>query len=317
MTACFYESEFEEELINLIRKNYGLSKNEILYFITRFMIVNNLKEFKNINKDFFIDFLLEENNLPKKLIYKNVYIDRTILTNIINNWFFDLSKRKSKNSLDFSFIENTVQNILKESISINSKLKKESSYNDSICLLALKILNKQFGVEFNSFFRMENLVYDNNHNDLERFREEKLELTLSVCKEIEMNPFSLINEHDVEEFLKNHLSLIEPDLKLIGTQYKIKDAFIDILAEDKNENKVIIELKIKSNDTRLIWQSIYYPLEVKKELNLDNIRMIIVAPKLDNSIFDCLEQLHNIEYFEYSVKLENSKICDLNLSKII
>lgn len=314
MTDIYYESEFETKLLELIKQNYGLENNEIFYFVIRFMIVFNVLNFRDIKKDLFLKFILEDNNLDMNdIVYKKIVIANDSLENIIENWLFDLKK----DNFDTAFIENTVKNILKESSSESSKFKKEPFYNDLIVFYSLNKLNQQFNVKQNSYYRMNDLYYGDYHNEFARFREEKLDAILKSFKTFEANPFSLIKEVDVENFLKNHLDLIYPDLKLIGTQYPIKDAIIDILAEDKNNEKVVIELKIKPNDTRLIWQALYYPLELTKELNQKVSKMIVIAPKLNDSIKEVLVQLNNIEYFEYAVSLSEEKINNIILTKVI
>lgn len=94
-------------------------------------------------------------------------------------------------------------------------------------------------------------------------------------------------EQDLQNYLMHNIEKIEKGLKVVDTEYEIKDAVIDILAIDKNGKMCIIELKNTGDDQRVIFQCIHYPecFEVKP-------RVITVAPYYTDAILTTLKQLN-------------------------
>ncbi|MDA1650955.1 endonuclease NucS domain-containing protein [Bacillus cereus group sp. TH160LC] len=94
----------------------------------------------------------------------------------------------------------------------------------------------------------------------------------------------------LEDFLCDYIETIEDGMKLIERQHKVESGFIDILAEDINGVKCVIELKIVDNDKSIIWQSSYYPTCFDEE-----VRMITIAPNYSNKIYRALQNVKNVE----------------------
>ena len=78
MDKFYYEYEFEENLIKLIKDNYSLERNEKEYFLMRFMIINDIDEIKKIDLYKFIDFYL---NLEIFFKYSSSLMDNGIPKN--------------------------------------------------------------------------------------------------------------------------------------------------------------------------------------------------------------------------------------------
>ena len=78
---------------------------------------------------------------------------------------------------------------------------------------------------------------------------------------------------------------------------------------------MIVELKI-SNDKHLIWQSLYYPLSIRKQLKQSDVRMITVCPSYPNYIKEPLSLIPGVEMFQYKALLSNRKIDKIELFKI-
>lgn len=98
------------------------------------------------------------------------------------------------------------------------------------------------------------------------------------------------NEKMLESYIAHNIEIVETDMKLIDTQVKVKDGVIDILAEDKNGTACILELKMRTNDKNLIWQSAYYQSEIGED-----VRVITIAPSYDEVISKALMNVRNIE----------------------
>jgi Holliday junction resolvase-like predicted endonuclease len=101
-------------------------------------------------------------------------------------------------------------------------------------------------------------------------------------------------ELKLEKQLVKQIESIENGMKYINRQVEIKDGRIDILARDKNNTLCIIELKVVSNEERLIFQCVYYPTQFNEKT-----RMITIAPAYDNKISTALNSL-GVEMKRYS-----------------
>ncbi|KAA9007406.1 DUF91 domain-containing protein [Paenibacillus spiritus] len=110
-------------------------------------------------------------------------------------------------------------------------------------------------------------------------------------------------EKDLENYLKDNLCLVEDGMTLIGCQYSVTDGYIDILAEDIFRCKCIIELKIKNDDTSLVFQSVYYPSEFNEK-----VRMITITPGYVPRIKQSLESLRYVELMEYYFENDELRI---------
>lgn len=111
----------------------------------------------------------------------------------------------------------------------------------------------------------------------------------------------MISEFVLENFLQKHLELIEPGLKLLKRQFKIKHhGKIDFLCEDKNSNLVIVELKI------------YAHLSTIEQINWYKKAILIKFPeKKARFILTCLDKnediprlckVNNIEFLQIKDK---------------
>lgn len=97
-------------------------------------------------------------------------------------------------------------------------------------------------------------------------------------------------ENLLEAFLCYHIETIEDGMTFIERQHKVDYGVIDILAEDKNGVKCVVELKIVDDDKSITWQSAYYPACFDEE-----VRMITIAPNYSNKIYRALQNVKNIE----------------------
>jgi Holliday junction resolvase-like predicted endonuclease len=98
------------------------------------------------------------------------------------------------------------------------------------------------------------------------------------------------NEKLLESYIAHNIEIVESDMKVIDTQVKVNEGVIDILAEDKDGTSCIIELKVRSNDKNLIWQSAYYQSEIQED-----VRVITIAPSYDDVISKALLNVKNVE----------------------
>lgn len=126
---------------------------------------------------------------------------------------------------------------------------------------------------------------------------------------------SFAYEEDLRNYLSNNLSVIAPDLKLFkdrsdieGIEYPIDTGRkrVDILAIDKNNIPVVIEVKVSRGYEKVVGQCLYYKNRVKQLLNSTKVRIIIIAREITPQLKIATEDLPDVELFKYelSVKLE-------------
>lgn len=125
-------------------------------------------------------------------------------------------------------------------------------------------------------------------------------------------------ESHLRDYLKNNLSVIEPGLKLyrdeeddtiVGVEFDAGGKRIDILAVDKNDNFVVIELKVSKGYEKVIGQILRYKAWVRKNLaGEQGIRGIIIAKSITDDLKLAASETKEIELFEYDLKIELRKI---------
>ncbi|MGH0480990.1 endonuclease NucS domain-containing protein [Bacillus cereus] len=127
--------------------------------------------------------------------------------------------------------------------------------------------------------------FDNN-KDIEEKKDQMEMIWLKLMTNEIING----TESLLEDFLCDYIEFIEEDMTFIERQHKVENGIIDILAEDKNGVKCIIELKIVEDDKGIAWQSAYYPSCFDEE-----VRMITIAPNYSNRIYNALKNVKNVE----------------------
>lgn len=120
-------------------------------------------------------------------------------------------------------------------------------------------------------------------------------------------------ESDLRDFLANNLATLEPGLKLYqesarsGVEYPIEDGRIDILAIDKNNRPVVIELKLSRGRNRTIGQLSYYMGWVDEHFGKGPCRGMIVAREISEDLVVAVRRVPEVSLFRYrlSVSVEN------------
>ena len=124
-------------------------------------------------------------------------------------------------------------------------------------------------------------------------------------------------EADLRDYLGSNLHIIENGLELyssesgvIGVEYLIPKTHrrIDILAVDKNNDFVVIELKVSRGHEKTIGQALYYQSLVKSTFKVDNVRIVIVAREISAELRIGTKYLPNVQLYEYQLSLSLSKI---------
>ena len=123
-------------------------------------------------------------------------------------------------------------------------------------------------------------------------------------------------EKDLQNFLAKNLKLIEPELKLFeeeginGIEFPAGNRFIDILAIDKNNDFVVIELKVSKGYDRVVGQILRYIGWVEQKMASDGqkVRGIIICKEISEDLTLACSKQKEIELFEYELSVKLKKI---------
>ena len=312
---------YEDEVTNLLLEEwsykFGIKDEKLLYLYLklRYYLVSKNKTI--VERKPFIQFLLQELHITD-FYYKDVEFstymrDKNSFDNIIEDLEYQLYDKPTINIITGNLVDmHTYEmNILKDIKDYASKKVKKTekdAFTQKYYLhFALERLNEKFEVVL-----QEPRLIEGFHQKDALLLEVELERYLQASNFL-TNNLGSITESDLEDYLIRHLDLIEKDLKYLEHQYPLNEGRIDILAKDKDENIVIIELKIVE-DKHLLWQSIYYPQEIKKEYG-EKVRMIVICPTYSEYLLGPLSTLP-VELFSYVATISNHKIEQVQLKKI-
>lgn len=125
--------------------------------------------------------------------------------------------------------------------------------------------------------------------------------------------------HGYQSFIRNNIDKIG-DLKIVTEQFKIKNNFIDILAYDNNDDRlVIIELKNVETNHDIIGQTIRYYDLLKKSTAYNNLpiikdpKILLISPDFDKQLISSISHIDNIDIKLLKVNLDldsNAFICE-------
>jgi hypothetical protein len=120
-------------------------------------------------------------------------------------------------------------------------------------------------------------------------------------------------ERDLENFILGNLSLIQEGLEPYkgeeGRQYQVKSGRIDILAQDKEGNFVVIELKAGTATDAVLTQILAYMADVSHEIAEGRkVRGIIVAYGFTDRLVSAASLLPNLKLLKYKVKFEFEEV---------
>jgi len=110
-------------------------------------------------------------------------------------------------------------------------------------------------------------------------------------------------EKNLSELLMQDLELIEKGLKPLKNESPLPKGYIDILAEDKKGNLVVIEIKRRQASLNSVSQLKRYVREVEKRKNTKT-RGLICAPGITPHALNFLEK-EGFEFFKLDYEISN------------
>ncbi len=123
-------------------------------------------------------------------------------------------------------------------------------------------------------------------------------------------------EQDLKNFLVKNLSLIEPGLTLYedegitGVEFPVGGRFVDILALDKKQNFVVIELKVSRGYDRVIGQLLRYIawIEQHQAEPHQQVRGVIIAKEISADLMLAVSKVADVKLFEYELSVSLTKV---------
>lgn len=321
-----YESELRERFECELAYQYGVSTDVVFaYFHLRYLIECGNKVNVQLVQGL-SDFLISELNLPKGDFFeyrgekiKRRYQAENSIRNIMDDWLFSMSIRPIKNSKGLilpyeEYIEKESKRLLRHGKNKAKAYRLYTHYASYLKWSALELLNKLYGTVPKNPRGMDGIYYPTEHIEHVRTLEEVHFANIHASELISRDVAS-ISEHDLEDFLIKNLDKIEEGLKFLKKQVSIQDGRIDILARDRSGNFVILELKVQE-DKELIWQSVYYPMQFKKEYRVKDVRMLTVCPSYPPHILHTLKQIDGVEMVLFIPTVELGRIKRIETKRI-
>lgn len=128
-------------------------------------------------------------------------------------------------------------------------------------------------------------------------------------------------EKDLQNYLARNLEVIEPGLRLYtdegitGMEVEAGGRRIDILAIDKNNNLVVLELKVSKGYDRVVGQLLRYVNWVRREFaeSGQKVRGIIICRNMTDDLRLACADVPNVELVEYQLSVTVKKVPALEL----
>lgn len=123
-------------------------------------------------------------------------------------------------------------------------------------------------------------------------------------------------ERDLNNYLARNLHIIDPSLRLYneegvtGLEFPVGGRFIDILALDKDDNYVVIELKVSKGYDRVIGQLLRYVSWIKQHHAepSQTVRGIIIAKNISEDLRLACSELPAVALYEYDLSVAVRKV---------
>ena len=120
-------------------------------------------------------------------------------------------------------------------------------------------------------------------------------------------------EKDLENFLLAKLNVLEEGLRLYkgetGRQFQVQSGRIDILAQDKDNNFVVLELKAGTATDAALAQILSYMADITREVSMGKpVRGIIVAYDFAQRLMAATSLLPTIKLMKYKVNFEFEEV---------
>jgi hypothetical protein len=336
MDMINYEDAVETALLDGLKSKFNINNKITLikYLFSRCAILYGVDSIKNSGQ--FMNFIMQELCIPyvdqtngSKSIVAQIdghiaiigsgFATENSLQNIyesISGCFFkmEFADKTGEYIVADVYIKNMLSDIQRRS-SLKLKPHKNSKYRMELqTLFKLHCLNEDFCIK-----NPEEAPLCPAFNQ----RDVRTSMETLYGRYLHADNFNTTNVHSVTEsqvrdYLYAHMHLIEDGMRPILKEFPTKEGRVDIVARDKEDVLVVIEVKTE-NDKRLIWQCMYYPDEVWKKMGRygeeKQVRMITIAPEYPEFILNPLSKLGYVESYTYNIKASNNTIEEMCVEK--
>jgi len=116
-------------------------------------------------------------------------------------------------------------------------------------------------------------------------------------------------ESDLRDFLANNLTRVEPGLRLYqvgdrsGVEFAVEGGSIDILALDRDDHFVVIELKVGRGRNKAVGQLLYYMGWVDSHLGKTPCRGMIIAKEIPEELVLTVKRVPGIQLYRYNLSV--------------
>ncbi len=157
-------------------------------------------------------------------------------------------------------------------------------------------------------------LYIKSHPETKQF--DQAEILDEIEGEEEYHQTGFAYESDLRDFLSQNLAIIESGLRLYedegirGVEFPVGGRFIDLLAVDKHNNYVVIELKVSKGYDRVIGQLLRYMAWIEKNHAepSQKVRGIIIAREISDDLHLAASKIAEVELFEYELSVSLRKV---------
>lgn len=111
------------------------------------------------------------------------------------------------------------------------------------------------------------------------------------------------SERELSDQLMNDLSFIEPGLRPLKKEDVFRKGIVDIIAEDAQQNLVVIEVKRRKADFAAVTQLERYMKQVEK-MKGKKTRGLLIAPDINKAALELLEN-YGLEFFKLEFEIGN------------
>jgi hypothetical protein len=121
-------------------------------------------------------------------------------------------------------------------------------------------------------------------------------------------------ESDLRDYLARIPGCIEQGLRIYqagersGVEFPVDGGYIDILATDRNQRHVVIELKVGRGRNKTIGQLLYYMGWVDKNLEAGPCRGMIIAKDIPDDLMLATQRAPGVSLYKYSLSVSVEQI---------
>ena len=322
MYSHLYEFTLEEIIENTLSEAFSL-KGDLLkdYLIKRYMLLNKIKDTKNIDINSFSKYicdLLYLDTQNNKFKYYDIWLPissyfEDSISNIVSNW-----EVLSCNC-----------NMLPPGQNTKAKIAQINSYCSKVIELGNR-KSKKICEPYKKYYYADVVLSDLNSSykinpkfpdvqNIGPLKEKAFSCRTyeDVCKAyinamlLDSTEHNLVLEKDIETFIYRNYQKYFPGTHIVGRQKEIGCGyFADIILSDEKFN-YILEIKNKKDD-RLYWQAVNY-YRIYSAHSAKPVKIITIAPEYSEEMKSSLKTLKYVEVMQFSLRIEQGKITELRL----